>query len=56
MTDTPSFNYILIFMMLIAAGLALPYLGKNRSEFLNVTSIYRPLSLIFWLLISRYCW
>jgi hypothetical protein len=47
MSDTQSFNYILTFMMLIVAGLALPYIGKNRQDLLGVTSIYRPLSLAF---------
>lgn len=42
-----SFDYVLIFMMVIVMALVFPYLTKGRKEFINITSVYRPLALVF---------
>lgn len=42
-----SFDYIIIFMMTIVMALGFPYVSKDRAEFVNITSVYRPLALFF---------
>lgn len=46
MTHLQSFDYVIIFMLVIVAALISPYLSKSRDEFINITSVYRPLALL----------
>lgn len=47
MTQLASFDFIIIFMITIVLALSIPFMGKGRDAFINITSVYRPLALFF---------